>query len=68
METKLSFLAHYVADTPSGVILAAEATLATGKAETEAGRRLLEQVQGRLLSSKSRRELVADGGYSDKSF
>ncbi|PTX46217.1 transposase [Melghirimyces profundicolus] len=67
-ETRLSYLGHYVADVPSGVILAAEATLATGDAETQVGRRLLAQVQQQLPHPSQRRKLAADKGYAEKNF
>ncbi|OYD07744.1 transposase [Paludifilum halophilum] len=64
-EAHLSYLGHYVVDVPSGVILAAEATLATGDAETRVGRRLLAQVQQQLPQP---RKLAADKGYAEKNF
>lgn len=67
-EARLSYLGHYVVDVPSGVILKAEATLATGGAETRVGSRLLDQVQQQLPRSPQRRKLAADKGYAEKNF
>lgn len=67
-EARLSYLGHYVADVPSGVILAAEASIATGNAETQIGCKLLDQIQRQLPHHPQRRKLTADKGYAEKNF
>jgi hypothetical protein len=64
----LAILGHVVADVPSRVILAVEATLATGDAETKAASRLLHQAQSLLPSSPQRRQLAADKNDAEKNF
>lgn len=67
-EAKLSYLGHYLIDAPSGVILGAMATLATGTAEREAGLRLLDHVLPQLPTPADRRTLAADAGYNAGGF
>lgn len=67
-EARLSYLGHYLIDRPSGVIVAATATMATGTAEREAGIALVDHVLPLLPPPTGRRSLSADAAYNAGDF
>ncbi|HEY8449495.1 MAG TPA: transposase [Bacillota bacterium] len=67
-EARLCYLGHYLIDAPSGVIVGAMATLATGTAEREAGIALLDHVLPQLPTPADRRTLSADAAYNAGGF
>lgn len=62
-EAKLSFMGHVVTENRNGLVVAAKATEATGKAEREAALELLQEVPG-----VGRITVAADKGYDTRDF
>lgn len=63
-EAKLCFMGHKVMDNRHGLVVEAQATSATGKAEVEASERMLTQVRHRV--GKKRLTVGADKNYDRK--
>lgn len=63
-ETKLSYMGHVLMENRNGLVVDVMLTKATGKAEREAGVRMLD----RLPRRKKRRTLGADRGYDAQDF
>lgn len=63
-ETKLSYMGHVLMENRNGLVVDLMLTQATGKAEREAGVRMLDRLPGQ----KKRRTLGADRGYDTRDF
>jgi hypothetical protein len=63
-EAKLSFMGHKVMDNRQGLVVEAEATLATGQAEVESSERMLKRLRQRV--GKKRLTVGEDKGYDRK--
>lgn len=63
-EAKLSFMGHKVMDNRQGLVVEAEATLATGHAEVESSERMLKRLRRRV--GQKRLTVGEDKGYDRK--